>query len=815
MKKQLLFLLFTVLSMHSMAQKITGVVKDENGKPFAGTTVTLLRATDSASVKFTATLADGRFTFEGLQPGAYLIKTTRVGYESAFTNIPALKDADITVNDIVSVKANNDLANVVVTAKKPIVEMKADRTILNVEGTINAVGSDALELLRKAPGVMVDKDDNLSVSGKTGVQVYIDGRPTPLSGKDLADFLKSLQSSNVEAIEIISNPSSKYEAAGNAGIINIRLKKNKAFGTNGSVNAGWAIGTYAKYNAGLSLNKRNQKTNFFGNYNFNENKNLSTMQLYRSLFDTVFDQHNTMLSRGTNHTYKVGMDYFASKKSTFGIIVNGNVNDNSMESQSRTPISYEPTNTIVKILEANNSSLGERSNININTNYRYVDTSGKELNMDADYAHYDLLSNQLQPNVYFDPTGQIEQNRIVYNMISPTNIDLYSFKTDYEQPFKKGKLGMGGKVSFVNTDNDFQRYNVYSSGKELDKDRSNRFDYKENINALYVNYNRPFKGFLVQAGLRVENTNIEGISKGQKNVGGNYITYDSTFKRAYTDFFPSVAVTFNKNPMSQFGLSYSRRIDRPAYQDLNPFEFKLDEYTFMKGNTNLRPQYTNSFGLSHTYKYKLTTTLNYSHVKDIFAQLIDTAEVSKSFQTKQNLATQDIVSLNISYPIMYKAYMGFVNFNSNYSSFKADFGSGRKVDLDVFSYNFYMQNSIKFAKTWTAELSGFYTAPSIWQGTFASEAMGGVDMGFQKTMLKGKGTLKATFTDVFHTMRWKGESNFAGQQIIASGRWESQQLRMNFSYRFGNSQVKAARQRKAALEEEAKRTQGSGGMGSQ
>jgi hypothetical protein len=400
-------------------------------------------------------------------------------------------------------------------------------------------------------------------------------------------------------------------------------------------------------------------------------------------------------------------------------------------------------------------------------------------------------------------------------MISPTNIDLYSFKTDYEQSFKKGKLGIGGKVSFVNTDNDFQRYNVYSSGKELDKDRSNRFDYKENINALYVNYNRAFKGFLVQAGLRVENTNIEGISKGQKNIGGNYISYDSSFRRDYTDFFPSVAVTFNKNPMSQFGLSYSRRIDRPAYQDLNPFEFKLDEYTFMKGNTNLRPQYTNSFGLSHTYKYKLTTTLNYSHVQDIFAQLIDTAEISKSFQTKQNLATQDIVSLNISYPIMYKAYMGFVNFNSNYSSFKADFGTGRKVDLDVFSYNFYMQNSIKFAKTWTAELSGFYTAPSIWQGTFASKAMGGVDMGFQKTMLKGKGTLKATFTDVFRTMRWKGESNFAGQQIIASGRWESQQFRMNFSYRFGNSQVKAARQRKAALEEEAKRTQGSGGMGNQ
>lgn len=815
MKKQLLLLLFAFLSIHSMAQKISGVVKDENGKPFAGTTVTLLRSSDSASVKFTATRADGRFTFEGLQPGAYLLKTTHVGYESAFTKLLQLKDADINVDDIISVKASNDLANVVVTAKKPIVEMKADKTILNVEGTINAVGSDALELLRKAPGVMVDKDDNLSVSGKTGVQVYVDGRPTPLSGKDLADFLKSMQSSNVEAIEIISNPSSKYEAAGNAGIINIRLKKNKAFGTNGSVNAGWAIGTYAKYNAGLSLNNRNKKTNLFGNYNFNENKNLNTMQLYRSLFDTTFDQRNTMLNRGTNHSYKVGMDYYASKKSTFGIIVNGIVNDNSMVSQSRTPISFEPTKTVVKNLVANNSSMGDRSNININTNYRFIDTSGRELNLDADYAHYDIFSDQMQPNVYFDPSGQIEQSRIVYNMVSPTNINLYSLKTDYEQPFKKGKLGVGAKVSFVNTDNDFQRYNVYTNSKELDRDRSNRFDYNENINALYVNYNRPFKGFLVQAGLRIENTNIEGISKGQKNVGGNYVGYDSTFKRDYTDFFPSVAVTFNKNPMSQFGLSYSRRIDRPAYQDLNPFEFKLDEYTFMKGNTNLRPQYTNSFGLTHTYKYKLTTTLNYSHVQDIFAQLIDTAEVSKSFQTKQNLATQDIVSLNISYPIMYKSYMGFINFNSNYSSFKADFGSGRKVDLDVFSYNFYMQNSIKFAKTWTAELSGFYTAPSIWQGTFESRAMGGVDMGFQKTVLKGKGTVKATFTDVFRTMRWKGESNFAGQRIIASGRWESQQLRMNFSYRFGNSQVKAARQRKAALEEEAKRTQGGGGIGGQ
>ncbi|MBC7915897.1 MAG: TonB-dependent receptor, partial [Pyrinomonadaceae bacterium] len=635
--------------------------------------------------------------------------------------------------------------------------------------------------------------------------------PTPLAGKDLADFLKSMQSSNVEAIEIITNPSAKYEAAGNGGIINIRLKKNKAYGTNGSVNAGWAIGTYPKYNTGISLNNRNKRTNLFGSYNYNNNKNLNNMQFYRTVADTLFDQKNIMLSRGNNQSYKAGLDYTISKKSTLGFIVTGSVSNNNMESNSRTPISYIPTNTLVKNLHADNTSLTNRDNINFNANYRYVDTSGRELNMDADVAHYNLDSDQMQPNIYYDASGQIELSRVIYNMLAPTNIDLYSFKTDYEQNFKKGKLGMGGKISYVNTDNDFRRFNVYNSGKVLDTLRSNRFDYTENINALYVNYNRPFKGFAVQLGLRAENTNLTGTSKGQKFTGIEYVSYDSTFERNYLDFFPSLAITFNKNPMSQLGFSYSRRIDRPAYQDLNPFEFKLDEYTFQKGNTNLRPQYTTSFGITHSYKYKLNTRLNYSHVKDIFSQLIDTAETSKSFISKQNLATQDIVSLNISYPFTYKKFSSFFNINSSYSVYKADFGEGREVNLDVLSYNLYVQNSLKISKTWTAELSGFYTSPSIWQGTFESKAIGGLDLGAQKTIWKGKGTVKATFTDIFKTMRWSGTSNFAGQFMRASGNWESQQFRINFSYRFGSSQVKAARQRKNALEEESKRTQGGGG----
>jgi hypothetical protein len=394
-------------------------------------------------------------------------------------------------------------------------------------------------------------------------------------------------------------------------------------------------------------------------------------------------------------------------------------------------------------------------------------------------------------------------------MVAPTDIDIYSAKADYEQNLAKGRLGFGGKISFVDSKNDFRRFNVVNEIKHPDV--QNNFHYKENINAAYVNYNRPFKGFMVQLGVRVENTNIDAVSKG---TVGSAQQPDSSFDRHYTNLFPSAALTFNKNPMSQWNFTYSRRIDRPAYQDLNPFEFRLDDYTYQKGNTMLRPQYTNSFGVTHTYKYKLNTALNYSHVSDVFTQLVDTAEVSKAFISKQNLATQDIVSLNISYPFMYKSYTAFGNLNTYYSRYKANFGGGdRNVNLDVVAYNIYMQHSIKFGKKkdWTGEVSGWYASPSIWAGTFKSKEMWSMDAGLQKTILKGKGNVKVALSDVFQTMRWRGVSNFSGQQLIASGGWDSRQFKVNFTWRFGSNTVKAARQRNTGVEDESKRVGSQGG----
>ncbi|RYY62090.1 MAG: TonB-dependent receptor [Chitinophagaceae bacterium] len=816
--RKLTLLCFTALLLQSAvsAQYITGTVKDLQGKPMEKTTVTLLHASDSQVVKLSITDKEGMYSIAAT-PGKYRLSVSYIGYTTLVSPVVELAEAGLKMQDLIMAGTNASLDAVTITSKKPIVEVMADKTILNVEGTINAVGNDALELLRKSPGVMVDKDDNLSLAGKNGVQVFVDGKPSPLSGSDLANYLKTLQSAQIEAIELITNPSAKYEAAGNAGIINIRLKKNKTFGTNGSVNAGYNIGTFGKYNGGFSLNHRNSRINAFGNYNYSQGLNVNNMVSYREQADSIFDQKTQMRFRNKwTHNFKAGLDYFLNAKSTIGAMVNGNLSNNTMRTQGPMQIRAEGDAQPSRILDASNESKAERSNVNFNVNYRYAQTGGKVLNIDADYGFFDLSSNQYQPNFYYDVVAgqRVPAYANIYRMIAPTDIKIYSLKGDYEQDFIKGKLGLGAKLAYVNTDNDFQRYNVLGSGDQLDAERSNRFRYKENINAGYINYNRAFKGFMVQAGLRVENTHSEGNSTGSKynSNTGNFEPYDSSLNRDYTDLFPSAAVTFNKNPMSQFGLTFSRRIDRPAYQDLNPFEFKLNDYTSMKGNTRLRPQYTNSFGVTHTYKYRLNTALNYSHVKDIFTQLPDTTEKSKSFMSKSNLATQDIISLNISYPFQYKWYSFFANLNSYYSKYKADFGGGdRTVNLDVFAFNFYMQNSFKLSKTLTAEISGFYTSPTIWQGTFKSIAMGSVDGGLLKTILKGKGTVKASVTDMFRLMRWKGESNFTGVTSIASGRWESRQFRINFNYRFGNTQVKASRQRKTGQEDESKRADGGTG----
>ncbi len=792
----------------AFSQQINGRIHDQQNSPAASATISLLRAQDSAVVKMEVSKAEGGYLFNGIPTGQYIVKATLTGHTPSFSEKFTFDSTGtVSVPALVLKKAVTEMKAVTVTASKPLVEVKADKTIVNVEGTINATGSDMLELLRKSPGVLVDKDDNISMAGKNGVQIYIDGRPSPLAGSDLANFLRGLQSSQVESIQLITNPSAKYEAAGNAGIINIVLKKNKAFGTNGSVAAGWNIATFPKYNGSFSLNHRNAKINIFGNAGVNRTKMISTLNSYRTIPDSTFDQRGTQLNRVTSFNMKVGADYFVDKQTTLGVIITGNFADMEMSSANTTTIAGKQSGTISRLLVAGGENARNNDNLNTNLNFTRNGTKGKTLSINADYGHHNIKGNQFQPNTYLDPAGQTIISSNAVTMITPAKIAIYSAKADYEQTLGKGKLETGGKIGYVNTNNDFQQYN---ENMIKDLDRSNKFIYKENINAAYLNYSRPFKGFMIQAGLRAENTNIEGISNAFRNEGSGYKAYDSSFKRHYTDLFPSAAVTFNKNPMNQLSVTYSRRIDRPSYQQMNLFEIRLSEYYSMRGNIDLRPQYTNSFGLTHTYKYKLTTTLNYSIVKNMFTQVTDTTDISKSFITLRNLASQKVLNLNLSYMIRKGNYTAMINAAGNYSAYKADI-DGRRINQDAFGFNAFMQNSLSFSKTWTAELTGYYVAPTLVMGTIRIKGFGTADIGIQKKLWNGKANIKAAVSDVFRTLKYRISTDFSGQQTNNNMQFESRMFKLNFTYRFGSSSVKAARQRNTGADDENKRASQAGG----
>ncbi len=804
------FLLSAFQTQAQNRAKITGAVKDAAGKPVPAATITLLRAADSSFVKAEVTDAAGVFSIEQVTAGSYFVAASSAGLQKTNSAIFSVKDGeDLKLPSLALQAGGTQLKGVTVTGsyKKPMIEVKADKTVFNVESSINATGSNAMELLQKSPGVVVDKDDNISMKGKNGVRIYVDGRPTQLDNKDLAAYLRGINSADIESIEMISNPSAKYDASGNAGIINIRLKKNKKYGLNGNIAAGLSFGITPKTNGSFSLNYRNKKINLFGNYSNNWGDNQNDINLYRVQADSLYDQKGTNINGGWGHNFKTGIDIYASKKSTLGFIVTGNVNNNTAENSSRTPISPVGTKVPNQVLFATNSLPGHTTNLNFNFNYRYADSVGREFNFDADYGTYNGRISSYQPNYYRQPnTGTLLFERI-YRNNTPTDIRIYTAKFDYEQPWLKGKIGFGAKYSNVATDNTFDFFDVIGGVSYKNTTRSNKFKYTENVNAAYVNYNRQLnQRWGIQAGLRVENTQSEGVLESATNQN------DKNVKRSYTDPFPSAAITFNASQKHAFNLTYSRRIDRPGYQDLNPFENKLDELTYQKGNAFLKPQYTNSIELTHTFLYRFNTTIGYSRIKDFSSQIIDTADGTRAFITQKNLASQDIYSINFALPFQFTKWWSlFVNVNAFHSAYKARFDDGKRINLSVNSMSLYGQQSFTIKQGLTAEVSGWYSAPTIWGGTFKSAAMGGIDVGVQQQVLKNQGTIKLAVTDILRTMRWRGISDFGGSYINANGGWESRQLRINFSYRFGNKQVKAARQRNRGNEDESKRIKSGGG----
>ncbi|WP_394767767.1 TonB-dependent receptor domain-containing protein [Ferruginibacter sp.] len=814
MPKLLLSVLFTIYSvcnLYAQLSSINGHISNAAGKSPGGTTILLYRFTDSLLIKTAIADDKGDYEINQVSAGKYFIRCSFSGYTKISTSFFSVGENEIvTAPALVLLIENKRLQDVTVTDnyKKNIIEVTAGKTVFNVENSINATGSTAFELLQKSPGVLTDKDDNISLRGKNGVRVYIDGRAVPMDAAELAGYLKSIPSSDIESIEMISNPSAKYDASGNAGIINIKLKKNNTIGFNGSASAGLNVGINPKTNASLGLNYRNSKVNIFGSYNNNWSNNDNTFNLYRLQNDTIYDQKNLQNITGWSHNIKAGADFFASKKSTLGIIFTGNFSNNTVFSQSRTPSISAKTGITDRILYATNTIPGVTENVNFNVNYRYADTTGHEINIDVDHGFYNSRKSSYQPNQYYTPVPETLLYEKNYRNNTPINITINTQKIDYAMPYKKGQLSAGVKFSFVKTNNVFNLYNVINNQDYIDLNQSNTFFFNENVLAGYINYTIPLnKKLNLSAGVRVENTSSKSLlirADGMRQT-------DEQTNRNYTDLFPSAGLSFIPNEKNSFSFNYSRRIDRPNYNDLNPFESRVDELTSIKGNAFLKPQYSNSFQLTHTYKSRFTTTIGYSQVKDFSTFIIDTTEKTRVFITKKNLASQNIASINFSLPFKitkwWDAYTSVDLYNSKYN---ANFGNAKIVNINVTTFGLYARQTFKMGNGFSGEISGYYTSPSVSAGTFKTRFYFNMDIGIQKKLNHDKASVKFSYTDLFHTLQWNAESNYGGTHILAHSHWESQQFRMNFTYRFGSNKIKEDRGHATGNEDEKKRTSSNG-----
>jgi iron complex outermembrane recepter protein len=801
MKKLFILLIISVLmTMSAWSQikngRISGTVTDGNTRTIESATITLLKASDSSVAKMSVADKSGKFVFENVTEGSYLVSITAVGHIKGYSETISISTAnpDVVLKTVELVPAAKSLGAVTVTAKKPLIEQKIDRMIVNVEAAVTNVGATALEVLEKAPGVTVDKDGNISLKGKQSVQVYIDGKPAYLSGLELVNLLNNMNANQLEQIEIMTNPPAKYDAAGNSGIINLKTKKNKQVGFNGSATAGFSQGAYWRTNESINLNYRNGKFNTFLNSGFNRNNSYQKLSIHRTYLnpdqtvDASFDQVAFMPRSNQNNNLKFGMDYFVNKKTTIGFVASGFISKEK-ERNYNTAFLKNEYGSVDSIVYATNLIKGKWQNGSINLNLRHqFDSTGRELTADLDYSGYSSVNKQNFTNASFTPLWEAKGQTDLLGEL-PVDIDIYTAKLDYSHPIKSGwKIETGVKTAYVSTDNAANYFNLVGNSWETDYGKTNQFIYKENINAVYLNLNRQFKKWGVQTGLRFENTNYKGHQL------GNSQKPDSSFTNNYNSLFPTVFVSYAPVEKHQFGLNIGRRIDRPAYQDLNPFLYYLDNYTYESGNPFIKPQYTWNAELSHTYKGFLTTTINYSRTNDFMTETFEQSGYA-TIVREGNIGVRHNAGISMSAQLNPKKWWtASLYSNVNYNLFKGEL-YGEPVEVSATNVLFNANNQFRFGKKgWSAELSGFYRTKGV-EGQMVIQPLGQLSAGVSKTVLKGKGTVRLNVRDFLYTNKAHGKIDFQQTRARFEQTRDSRVAGLTFTYRFGKP-IKAQQNRK-------------------
>lgn len=786
--------------------------------PVSFASVTLMNAADTSLVKGVMSDQNGDFKIESIAHGNYIVKVFFMTYNDWFSAPISINAGNLNVNlgQIPMTISAKMLQAAEVVFNKPLFEEKAGKTIMNVESHPTAAGDNVLELLKKMPGVTVDKDDNIAIQGRSGVTILIDDKRVYLSGDNLASLLKGLPAASVDKLEVIKKPSARYDAEGTGGMINIVMKKDQNKGVNGSV---WAAAMYAKQfkgNGGANINARLGKVVLNGGYNFNYYPNKSGSNSEESF--QFGDLHNKLTTNeldderwnGKNlwagHNINFGVDYYIDKKNSIGVTYRANLNDGSYKTNDAVRI-YN--NDIIDSSYRRIMDLDFKSyNHTVNVNYKHqFDSTNKALYIDLTYSNNDGNQNSTTTLDYFKQNfvGDIYRKDEKKRTAHPSSMQVATAKIDYEHPVNEEvKFEVGVKSSFVFNNNNNRNFH---NGVEL-PEQSNHFKYRENINAAYLLFTAsPTKKLSIEAGLRGEYSLIEGELLTTKEVN----------KQAYFDLFPSFELSYQLPKMNNLSFSYRNRIFRPNYEILNPYMRVSDEYNISTGNPLLKPEYSHNLAVNYSWMYMLFLSFDYTYAKGGHEEMVFVDPTTRIRLTRpDNIGESHQLgaSLFARIPIG-KWWVMSYNVNANFGENRLDYGN-RTVRKNVFSTHLWTNQEFSFLKYFTLEINAFYMpARQTTFGTSKSKFM--VGAGLKGSFLKKSLTVKLAVYDPFDLGGTWQESNIYpnGYNYAGEWRWESRTFQLQLTYNFGKQDMQP-RFRKHSSNEEIDRMSGGGsGQGGQ
>lgn len=806
LKQKVLFIfILTCLFSKSFAQNnitLKGIIRNTDNVAIDGATLFLKDGHTGEVIKQGLTAIDGTFAFT-VVAGNYMVSVSYLGtlsYQSELLKLSGSLDLGIVKIETTA----RSLKEIVIqsSANKPLVKIEGRKMIYNIQKSITAQGTNVLEALKKTPGVIVNQDNSITLNGANGALVMINGRQTYLQAAELAQLLKTMSSSDLKSIEIIRNPSAEYDAAGTGGIINLVLQKSIAEGFNGSINNGIAYGVSLKQNTNMNLNFRKGKVNLFGSYNHNFGHFAMDYDNDRTTNGKVYLNSNHDVDKRRSIGSTIGADYAIDTTKTIGVVMNGNFSSGGGLITPLTNIYDQLTGQLLQTLKSQSEYPDQKANrYNFNLNYRYKGSKNTTLDIDADYGIFDAATKNLSTNSFYAPNGdfQSSNNFLVANS---RDIKLYAVKADYGFPVGKGRMAAGAKFSNVNADNVFNQYDANGSVNVIDINLSNTFKYQEQITAGYLKYEAPINDeFSMDIGVRLENTH----SKGDLQPREGSTQSPDLVVRNYLNIFPTAGITYKTKNSGAYNLSFARRIDRPAYNDLNPFSYPVDELSYWKGNPFLRPQYANTLVLQYSYK-NTTVSTSYTRTNDLSSGITEVLEENRIIMIPRNIGLQNNLNLTVTQQIILAKWWNVsltgIGYRLENKAGTLEYGN---YSRSRFAGTINVQQTFNLPGHMTAEIAGIVNSKNISGLNTYIKSNSQVDLGLQKNLMKDKATLKLAVTDLWKANRINTDTQLDKLLLHTTYVGESRQIRLNFTYRFGNNKIKTRDKRESGLQNESQR----------